>query len=662
MAKKSNWQPKVKLENISFELDEEKLKNQVNSEYGFAISTVTKKRQIFRDQDRLFAQTANQDKIDLRTIFYNTQAKMAQFYTDKSTVKCKARRFGMEAQADRLNKLFAFDVDEMKYPIFNLETQDNRTRRWVGITAMQWWDKRKKCPKWRAVDTISWVPDPNGWLDPEGFRFHGFDITATFAQLSQENTFFNMETLSSKIVEEMQVEGNQQQMTRVKQQMASGLNPTSIVLNENPVCYLYYHYTRYYDDSGICHTLQTVWANDRGILIKVQEVVPVYDEEKENPEIVPFPITLQYFIPERGNPYGISLVDLIQDKHKFKNVLANLMFLKEKDAALGDDVVFDTNIIKNPNDLVRPTMNKKFIGADGRMGNIQNALMTVPRNPAPPTNYEFINFLDQASGFITGQDARQMGVTGSNPITLGEAQQLQENANVIARYTAIIGKIGQAYFWKLCLRAYHENFEDSEVKIVRVTDAFGTKNIEFTKKDFLTEEDPDIEIVLESEERVKNEQQKLSLAPVLMQMAVDPNLSQFNRKNIQAKLLEMNGVPKDEVCLYIKEVPEVLDAMNQLELINMGLEEGAVINPDTADTVDHSVYIAIFKQALDTPLKYKAIELRKQMIIELWLNTAIPPWGQSENQQTSLTNMATWTMLNDASQWGNQIKSRVSAS
>lgn len=100
--------------------------------------------------------------------------------------------------------------------------------------------------------------------------------------------------------------------------------------------------------------------------MKVQEVLPVYKEEKENPEIIPFPVNLKYFFPEVGNPYGISLVDLIMDKHKYKNVLANLMFLKEKDVALGDDVIFDTNIIKNPNDLVRPTMNKKFIGADGR--------------------------------------------------------------------------------------------------------------------------------------------------------------------------------------------------------------------------------------------------------------------------------------------------------
>ena len=60
----------------------------------------------------------------------------------------------------------------------------------------------------------------------------------------------------------------------------------------------------------------------------------------------------------------MSLTDLTQDKHKYMNVLANLMFLREKDAALGDDVLYDSNVIKNPNDLVTPSLNKKFIGAD----------------------------------------------------------------------------------------------------------------------------------------------------------------------------------------------------------------------------------------------------------------------------------------------------------
>jgi len=97
------------------------------------------------------------------------------------------------------------------------------------------------------------------------------------------------------------------------------------------------------------------------LLKRPTKIEPVLEEEKADESKVMFPVSLFYFRPERHTPYGVSLPDLMQDKHRYKNVLANLMFLKEKDAALGDDIIYDTNIIKNRNDLSKSTLNKKFI-------------------------------------------------------------------------------------------------------------------------------------------------------------------------------------------------------------------------------------------------------------------------------------------------------------
>ena len=239
--------------------------------------------------------------------------------------------------------------------------------------------------------------------------------------------------------------------------------------------------------------------------------MPVYEEEKDNPALIKFPVKLKYFLPKPYDPAGTSLVDLIQDKHRYKNVLANLMFLREKDAALGDDVIFDVNIIKNPNDLTTPSLNKKFIGADGRMGAISGATSVMPKNPSSPANYNFLNFLDNSSTFATGIDARQMGLQGNQDTTLGEAQQLQANANLKTQYFNVVANIGEKAFWKEWLRSYHENFKSSEKKVVRVTDSFGTKNIEFTKKDFISEEDPDIKIISAADKNSELMQNKAQL-------------------------------------------------------------------------------------------------------------------------------------------------------
>lgn len=111
-------------------------------------------------------------------------------------------------------------------------------------------------------------------------------------------------------------------------------------------------------------------GDQRRTIIRCEEIEPTTKEEKKNPDLVPFPVVTWYFSPQHGNPYGNSVLDLLQDKHRYKNIMANLMFIREKDSALGDDVLYDTNVIKNRNDLATPTLGKKFIGVDGSMGSI----------------------------------------------------------------------------------------------------------------------------------------------------------------------------------------------------------------------------------------------------------------------------------------------------
>ena len=86
--------------------------------------------------------------------------------------------------------------------------------------------------------------------------------------------------------------------------------------------------------------------------------------------------------------------------------MANLSFIREKDMALGDDVIFDQNIIKNQNDIAVPTLARKFIPADGTLGNIQNAVSIIPKNPTSNSTYNFMDKLDSIVQLASGVDAR----------------------------------------------------------------------------------------------------------------------------------------------------------------------------------------------------------------------------------------------------------------
>ena len=57
-------------------------------------------------------------------------------------------------------------------------------------------------------------------------------------------------------------------------------------------------------------------------------------EEKENKNNVPRPVVLNYYKPQRGNPYGESICDYLEDKQNAMNIIANLNVAKAKKEAL----------------------------------------------------------------------------------------------------------------------------------------------------------------------------------------------------------------------------------------------------------------------------------------------------------------------------------------
>lgn len=110
-------------------LNESKLRTQVSNEWNLSFSTVTKRRQIYRDQDALYNGSGDTDKLDLKTLFYNVQSRAASSYTDRKKVKFTPRTVGGDWQARNLEKLADFDYDEMNKAFLDFEGTMNRLLR-----------------------------------------------------------------------------------------------------------------------------------------------------------------------------------------------------------------------------------------------------------------------------------------------------------------------------------------------------------------------------------------------------------------------------------------------------------------------------------------------------------------------------------------------------
>jgi hypothetical protein len=76
--------------------------------------------------------------------------------------------------------------------------------------------------------------------------------------------------------------------------------------------------------------------------------------------------------------------------------------------------------------------------------------------------------------------------------------------------------------------------------------------------------------------------------------------------------LDTRSIPDDVIKMMVPEKPEEVEASQQLLLLNRNIE----LEPITDMSEDHDAYIAMYKQALDTPAKTKAIEARRMAKIE----------------------------------------------
>jgi hypothetical protein len=160
------------------------------------------------------------------------------------------------------------------------------------------------------------------------------------------------------------------------------------------------------------------------------EVKPVLNEEKKSPSLIGFPIILNYRKPRRNDPFGESVCDKLDDKQIAKTILFNLNIIKAKKEALGGDFIWNSRLIKNKNDILKPTTTGRniFVDTNEPLGNVG---IEIPRSQIKADTFNMMNAIDNEAKLDVSLDQMQQGLLANKEITATEAQVSQANANVI---------------------------------------------------------------------------------------------------------------------------------------------------------------------------------------------------------------------------------------
>lgn len=611
----------------------------VHNEYDEGLNYVNQRRQEFRDRLAMYNnQKKNKDLVGITTMYTLIRTLLGVFYSDEVTVQFKSRRFEDSEHVENLNALAAFDFDEMNLGVKNYFNQWDRLFYGVGIRIFEDFNMTTLTPSVRTISPLNWHPDPLG--SPEsGFRYHGFEFVVNKNEL-KEDAGYDMKKVSK--LETTHAADEPMQNLRAEKD-AQGLASGALdLLTGKDTITVYHHFTEYKGE----RYLITTDASKTLVLRAIK--LPVYtEEERKDPLLVPYPVILNHYSPQRSVPFGTNVPDLVEDKQRMISVVVNLM-LKEAKGHLYPMGIYDARKIKNKRDLDFG-FNKNIPVRLNQGESLENVYKPLVRDTVDNTAWNVKSLLEQESRIATNADQLQSGVLGDKQRTLGEVQQVQANANVGYLLQSKVNAWGERDFHKYWYREYRGNFPKAGKKFIRLSRPDGSEYMELGYKDFITVEDPDVDIISKLEDEKRRERESLEFLQSLPLVLQDPTMSQAARLQAKRLYYMKKGYKKSEIDMIIPQNADEYDAHNENKLLDMNTP----VNIDAND--DHQSHITIHMRAQNTQAARLHIQSHQLALIrtgEMQKLRQMSAQGQAGGQDENLANMAQSQIGNRLTQMG----------
>ena len=632
-------------------LDQEnidKLLAQIDREYQEWFDYVVNKRNQYRDRViRWNKQAKDPNKININMIANAEDVLIASSYTDWLTVNFASADGWVSAdKADNLNYMAEFDNSDQDYQQLYYQKEQDRYFFWVGIRYRYGWDDVKKMPKFMVINPLSWIPDPiptqMGSFDGSWYRFHWFEFTTSIVDLIADWSY-DKEQLDKVVWAYFSPETQQNWVA-----YASAYNyvmPTCCDdLKTNFSLDVYHHFTNF-DGKKYVVTL----TNARRTVLRIKELKPVLEEEKKNPNMIEFPIVLNYWKPRRNDPFGESICDKLDDKQIAKTILFNLNIIKAKKEALWWDFIWNSRLIKNKDDILKPTTNGRNIFVD-TMENLQNVGMELPRSQIKADSINMITALENEAMHDTNIDSLQQGIVSGGRTTATESQIAQANSNIIGLLNNKINAWGDKRFWFERWKGYQENFSEVDEKSVVIVSNFEIKSFPIKKDDFFTKQMPHIILWTKADLQSKNEKEQIFWDKYLWMVLNNPSTPDVSKRIAQRMCFRCNWKTPNEINVLVPLENDETVAINFVEMLNLNQVPKSMFQYPKEYLRTFWVY---FQKAENTKAKDVVLQALRNAMVRLPLQQQVNP--QFTEMANSSSNIAMSQAMQSADK---QITSR----
>lgn len=629
----------MKISDVLSQEDRDKLLAQIDREYQAWFDYVVNKRNQYRDRViRWDKQAKDPNKININMVANAIDTLIASSYTDWLTVNFASADGWMSAdKADNLNYMAEFDNNDQDYQQLYYQKEQDRYFFWVGIRYRYGWDDVKKMPKFMVINPLSWIPDPipsQTWaFDGSGYRFHWFEFTTTIMDLIADGSY-DKEALDTLVWGYFSPETQQNWVA-----YASAYNyvmPTTCdELKTNFSLDVYHHFTNFNDKKYV-----VTLANWRKTPIRIKELEPVLKEEKKNPTMIQFPIVLNYWKPRRNDPFGESVCDKLDDKQIAKTILFNLNIIKAKKEALGGDFIWNSRLIKNREDILKPTTNGRNIFVD-TVEPLGNVGMELPRSQIKADSINMITALENEAMHDTNIDSLQQGIVSGGRTTATESQIAQANSNIIWLLNNKVNAWGDKRFWFERWKGYQENFSEVDEKKAVIVSNFEVKSLTLLKDDFFTRNIPHIILATKADLQSKNEKEQIFWDKYLWMMLNNPSTPEVSKRIAQRMCYRCNGKTPNEINVLVPLENDETVAIQFVDMLNLDVVPQSLFKYPREYLRTFWVY---FQKAENTKAKEVVLQALRNAMVNM-------PLQQAQNPQfTEMANSSSNIAMSQAMQ------------
>ena len=559
----------MKISDVLSQEDRDKLLAQIDMEYQSWHDYVVNKRNQYRDRViRWDKQAKDPNKININMVANAIDTLIASSYTDWLTVNFASADGWMSAdKADNLNYMAEFDNNDQDYQQLYYQKEQDRYFFGVWIRYRYGWDDVKKMPKFMVINPLSWIPDPipsQTWaFDGSGYRFHWFEFTTTIMDLIADGSYDKevLDTLVGGYFSPDTMQDWNAYATAYNYVMPTCCDE----LKTNFSLDVYHHFTNFNGKKYV-----VTLANSRKTPIRIMELKPVLKEEKKNPNMIEFPITLNYWKPRRNDPFGESVCDKLDDKQIAKTILFNLNIIKAKKEALGGDFIWNSRLIKNREDILKPTTNGRNIFVDTQES-LSNVGMELPRSQIKADSINMITALENEAMHDTNIDSLQQGIVSGGRTTATESQIAQANSNIIGLLNNKVNAWGDKRFWFEWWKGYQENFSEVDEKNAVIVSNFEIKSLTLKKDDFFTRNIPHIILATKADLQSKNEKEQIFWDKYLWMMLNNPSTPDVSKRIAQRMCYRCNGKTPNEINVLVPLENDETVALQFVDMLNLDI-------------------------------------------------------------------------------------------